>query len=89
MFPDRWGSDVDYHNWLNEFSQDLAREDWCKEHQQRRSTCGKCQEIVADDGPLLAAVMASLRQMSVSKRHLADSDEETGAGLAARFGEGA
>ena len=88
MLPDFWGSDVDYSVRMgHEFSED-RREDWCEDHRQQASTCGPCHAAGRlDHNPLLDAVRRHTDQMSVAKlRHLADSDEETGAGLAARFG---
>jgi hypothetical protein len=43
VLPDRWGSDADYdaaHG--NDWSLDVSRDDWCDEHRQRGTTCGKC-----------------------------------------------
>lgn len=84
---DQFASDLDHHAHVNGWSVDEAQEDWCDEHQQRGSTCGPCHTAgtlpSVDDSPLVAAVVAALAGKGY--RHLADSDEETGAGLAARF----
>lgn len=88
MLPDFWGSDVDYSVYMgHEFAPDLPREHFCS-HGYRADSCGRCNGPIADtDTSLLAAVRRHTDQMSVAKlRHLADSDEDTGAGLAARFG---
>lgn len=64
---DRFASDMDHHEWLNGWSHDDAREDWCEEHQQRQTSCGPCHTAGAldADGALVRAVTAHLSQMSV------------------------
>lgn len=88
MFPDNHGSDFDYDTFFGNCPED-EREDRCEAHQQRQTTCGKChaEGALTEDGELLRAVTAALR--GEGYRRLADADEETGAGLAARFEEGA
>lgn len=76
---DRFGSDVDHHEWLNGWSHDDAREDWCEEHQQRQTTCGPCHTAGAlnEDGELVreldgdamvAAVVAAMAKVSARIR---------------------
>lgn len=87
MFPDNYGSDMDYDTFFGNCPED-EREDWCETHQRRGTTCGPCHaEGVLAESPLVQAVKAALS--GEGYRHLADSDEDTGAGVPARFGEGA
>ena len=74
MLPDTWGSDVDHDGYLNEFSPDRAREDWCEAHQQRGSTCGGCHAEAMDDAE--ADFWAATTP---------EQDDQMGADLAARF----
>lgn len=77
MLPDPFGSDADYDSYYGrDWSLDQSRDDWCDEHQQRQTTCGKCHTAGAlnEDGELVrkeltgsqmvAAVTAALAKVT-------------------------
>lgn len=68
MFPDNYGSDMDYDTFFGNCPED-EREDWCEEHQQRQTACGPCHTAGAlnEDGELVRTVKAHLSKMSVVK----------------------
>jgi len=67
---DRFGSDMDHHEWINGWSLDESRDDWCDEHQQRGTTCGPCHaagtltEREMTGHEMVAAVVAAMAKVT-------------------------